>query len=289
MTYKDTYQQITDRIIQLMESGVVPWRKPWRTSAPKSLQSGIPYHGINTFVLSAAPYSSPYWVTFNQAKQRGGIVRKGEKGWPLVFWKFIEQKDKETGEVANSYPILKSWTIFNVEQCDGLEYPVPAPRPFSPIEEAERIVSLMPAAPPIYHDGGSRAFYRPQRDTVHMPVRESFDKPEAYYNTLFHELAHATGHSSRLDRPTVMDLHAFASHSYGVEELIAEMTAAMLCGVTGIEPAVIDNNAAYISGWLMTIRQDKRLLITAAGAAQKAADFILRQQTLENTGDEEAA
>jgi antirestriction protein ArdC len=295
-THKDTYQQITERIINLMESGVVPWRKPWRTSAPKSLASGIPYRGINTFVLSAAPYSAPYWVTFNQAKARGGNVRKGEKGWPLVFWKFItkfaegiEQKDKETGEVANSYPILKSWTIFNVEQCEGLEYPVPAPRQFSPIEEAERIVSLMPNAPGIFHDGGSRAFYRPQRDTVHMPARESFGLPEEYYSTLFHEIAHSTGHSSRLDRPSVMDFPEFASHTYGYEELVAEMTAAMLCGVTGIEPRTIDNSAAYISSWLMTIRDDKRLLITAAGAAQKAADYILRQSASEQTGEDEAA
>jgi antirestriction protein ArdC len=287
--HRDTYQQVTDRIIQLMEAGVVPWRKPWRTANPKSLTSGLPYRGINAFVLSAAPYSSPYWVTFNQARARGGAVRKGEKGWPLIFWKFIEQRDQETGEVANSYPILKSWTIFNVEQCDGLEYPQPAPRQFAPIEEAERMVATMPAAPVIHHDGGSRAFYRPARDTVHMPLRETFGKPEEYYSTLFHELAHATGHPTRLDRPGIRDFAGFASHSYGVEELIAEMTAAMLCGICGIEPMTIDNSAAYISSWLMTIREDKRLLVTAAGAAQKAADYILRQSAQSESSDDEAA
>lgn len=287
---KDVYQDITNRIIEMLETGTVPWRKPWRSDRPKSLVSGKPYRGINAVILGSAPYESQYWITGNQANQRGGYIRKGEKAWPLVFWKFIEVKDKDTGErsAEDSYAILKRWPIFNVEQCVNVDYPAPLPRDFNDIETAQAIVTGMPLPPTINHLGGNRAFYRPSTDTVSMPDKTRFTSEAEYYSTLFHELGHSTGHPSRLERPDVM-LPEFGSDPYAKEELVAEMIAAMLCGRAGIAPNTLDNSAAYIAAWLQQLRDDKRLLVSAASAAQKACDYILREEAVDDKQDEDAA
>lgn len=275
MPSHNTYEEVTNRIVELLEAGTIPWRKPWRTGSPRSLMTDRPYRGVNALMLSAAPYESPYWVTFDQARLRGGYVKRGEKSWPLVFWKVVEQKDKTSGETVDSYPVLRRWSIFNVEQCEGLAYPRPEPRPFNDIAQAECIVAAMPNLPTILHEGGNRAFYRPSKDTVFMPVKARFDSEPEYYSTLFHELTHSTGHPTRLNRPDVMT-PAFGTDPYAKEELVAEMGAAMLCSQAALAPATLENSAAYIGGWLQMLRDDHRLVVQAAAAAQKAADFILR-------------
>ena len=276
------YDVITDRIIKCLESGTAPWRRPWggRFRFPRNLISGKEYRGINVFLLSAANYESPYWVTYKQAQSLGGSVRKGEKSLPIVFWSTFE-KDNGEGEKPSKIPFLRYYSGFNLAQCDGIpgdKIPADegAPRkPFEAIEACQAIVRGMPKAPPIDHGYGG-ACYVPSLDTVRMPRPESFDSPAAYYAVLFHELGHSTGHSSRLARKaTVGDWGSFGSDSYGREELVAEMTAAFLCGQSGIETATIDQSASYIENWLRAIRQDAKLVVTAAAQAQKAADWIL--------------
>lgn len=277
---RNVYQIITDRVVKLLEAGTVPWHRPWGGPEwhPRSLVSGKEYRGVNVFLLSAAGYEAPYWLTYRQARLRDAYVRKGERGYPCVFWNWVESEDPDTGETRRR-PFLKYYTVFNVLQCEQIEYPHPTDeaRTFSPIERCEEITTGMPRAPPVHH-GGSRACYDPFSDEVHMPGRERFDNPEAYYGVLFHELVHSTGHASRLGRPGISETIVFGSRTYSKKELIAEMAATFLCGHTGIENAVIDNSAAYISSWLGRLRNDHRLVVQAAAQSQKAADYILDQQ-----------
>ncbi len=274
------YDVITDRILAQLEAGAVPWRKPWNGEAgmPKNLVSGKEYRGVNVFLLHSLGYDSPWFLTFKQAKNLGGQVRKGEKGCPVVFWKWPTQAEKEAraAEGKEAFPIVRYYTLFNVGQCDGIEVPkVDVPeREHEPLQAAERIVDGMPQRPTIKH-GFTGASYSPSEDKVSMPKPERFESRDGYYATLFHELTHATGHSSRLDRKLDTKLAAFGSDHYSREELVAEMGSAFLCGQAGVLDAQIDRSAAYIEGWLESLRNDHRLVVTAAAQAQKAADFIL--------------
>ena len=274
---KDVYQITTDRIVNLLEEGTVPWHKPWggQEEHPRNLVSGKKYRGINAFVLSALDYGSPYWLTYKQAKDREGHVRKGERGFPCVYWNWTEKEDSKTGEIEKC-PFLKYYTVFNVEQCDDVPYPSKetGSKKYTPIETCEKVISEMPT-PPQIRQGGQKAFYCPGNDLVQVPLREKFENPEFYYSALFHELIHSTGHESRLARPGIIKETALGSDPYGKEELIAEMGATFLCGYSGIENKVIDNSAAYIDGWLGQINDNSRLVVTAGAQAQKAADHIL--------------
>lgn len=274
------YEIITDRILKLLEKGTVPWHRPWggEEHQPRNLVSNKPYRGINTFMLSAAGYEPPYWLTFKQARDREGSVKKGERGLPCIYWNWIEREDPKTGEKRN-HAFLRYYTVFNVEQCERVAYPniEATTREFSPIKACEDVVAGMPKAPPIRH-GGLRACYFPGLDQVQMPPKDRFEKEEAYYSTLFHELVHSTGHESRLSRPGITEPITFGSRSYSKEELVAEMGATFLCGHTGIENAVIDNSASYISSWLTKLRNDVRLVVGSAGKAQRAADYILNRK-----------
>ena len=276
----DSYQVITDRMISLLEQGVVPWHKPWAAGGggcPKNLVSGKAYRGSNVFILACSGYESPYWLTYKQARKRGGYVRRGQKGTQVVFWKFLEVEDPGTGK-AKKIPMLRHYTVFNAEQCGGVNAPESAStleHGFDPIARAEEVVEEMPGRPEVRH-GEPRAFYRLSDDLVNMPKRERFSRPEEYYSTLFHELTHATGHSTRLGRlKGDSGTASFGSGSYSREELVAEMGAAFLSGDAGIVNATIDNSAAYIAAWLRRLRDDKKLVIMAAAQAQKAADYIL--------------
>jgi len=273
---------ITSRIIEKLEAGCIPWHKPWTplagAGAPRNLLSGKPYRGINILILASQQYSCPFWLTYKQAQDKGGSVRKGEAGTPVVFWNWIEVADSETGD-EKKIPFMRYYTVFNLEQTEGIEAP-PSPAvteiPFNSIQAAEDIIAAMPKRPEIRHSG-SRAFYKPACDFVNMPPRKTFHQEEGYYCTLFHEIGHATGHSSRLGRKGVTECAAFASHEYSKEELVAEMAAAFLCAETGIEQATIDNSAAYIQSWLEELKNDKSMVILAAGQAQRAVDFILNR------------
>jgi antirestriction protein ArdC len=273
------YAIITDRVVSLLERGVVPWRRPWAgpEGMPRNLASGREYRGVNVFLLASAGYVSPNWLTFRQAQERGGSVRKGEKATPVVFWKVdsVQRVDDAGEPYADRRFILRYYNVFNSEQCEDIQAPLPAvSKAFEPIDRCESVLAGMPNAPTITH-GEARAFYQPASDTVNMPRRELFDSPEAYYATIFHELTHSTGHASRLDRKGIADVATFASIDYSREELVAEMGAAFLCGHCGIEQATIENSAAYIANWLKRLRDDRTLIVQAAAQGQKAADFIL--------------
>jgi antirestriction protein ArdC len=237
-------------------------------------------------MLASAGYASPNWVTFKQAQARGGSVRKGEKSTPVIFWKIdtVEKTDSESGERTRGKRfILRYYNVFNVEQCDGIAVDSETvSHPFEPIERCESVVGSMPKRPMIEH-AENRAFYRPSTDRVNMPRPERFTQPAEYYSTLFHELTHATGHVSRLDRKGITELAAFGSSTYSKEELVAEMGAAFLCGHCGIEQSTLENSAAYIGNWLKRLRDDRTLIVFAAAQAQKAADFILDRQAVEMT------
>ena len=275
----NVYEIITSRIIEKLEQGTAPWTKPWTGGEmPRNFITGKVYRGINLFLLNMANYTSPYWLTFNQCKEKGGMVKSGQKATPIVYWNLKEYEDEETGDKKKA-PLLRYYNVFNAEQCEGLNIPQleTAAREFAPIEVCMMTVAAMPNAPEIKHEQ-PKAFYVPSMDYVNMPKPESFTSAEGYYSVLYHELTHATGHMSRLNRPGITKHNGFGSADYGREELIAEMGAAFLCGFTGIENKTIDNSAAYVQGWIKAIKEDKKIVITAAAAAQKAADYILNNQ-----------
>jgi antirestriction protein ArdC len=245
---------------------------------PKNLLSQKEYRGINVFLLGCQQYSSPYWLTYKQATEKNGTVKKGEKSSLVVFWKLLENQnpDQRESKTNGKIPMLRYYSLFNLEQCEGIASPtqdVPT-FPFTPIEKAERIIRNMPNRPEISY-GGNRASYTPLTDKIRMPYEERFEKSEEVYSVLFHELGHSTGHKSRLARKEVMETHEFGSESYGNEELVAELTSSMLCGVAGISNQTIDLATSYINGWLNIIKKDKKLIVVAAAQAQKAADHIL--------------
>lgn len=279
------HQLITDRLVSMLEQGTIPWRKPWAGSQglPKNLISRKAYSGINTWMLHCSNYGSSYFLTFKQALELGGNVRKGEKGHMVVFSKQMMLKTVEVETEGRKETMidgrtgkrmLKKYYVFNVEQCEGIEIPDAGTRhEHDPIEAAESIIAGMPNRPEIQH-GGGKACYIPTRDRIELPEASRFEKRAEYYATAFHEMAHSTGHASRLGR----DLGGtFGSDPYAREELIAEMSSAYLCAAAGIETATLDNQAAYLAGWIQALKGDSRLAIQAASAAQKAADYILNK------------
>ncbi|MEW6775056.1 MAG: ArdC-like ssDNA-binding domain-containing protein [Bdellovibrionota bacterium] len=271
------YEIITDRIIEQLEKGVAPWRKPWNAEQgfPRNLVTGKPYRGVNVFLLHAAGFESPYFLTFKQARQLGGHVRKGERGLPVIFWNWIEKESRERPGEIETIPFLRYYTVFNVSQCEGVQAPQEnRARTHEPIRACEEIAKGYRNGPEVIH-GKTQAAYHPYFDMVFMPSPEAFTTGEEYYGTLFHELTHSTGHESRLARQSFNETASFGSYSYSKEELVAEMGAAFLCGMAGISPAVIRNQAAYLKNWIDALRGDSRLAIQAAAQAQKAADLIL--------------
>lgn len=281
------YQIVTESIIKQLESGVAPWRKPWRTELPVNLVSGKPYRGLNVFLLGSQGYGSRYWLTFNQAKKLGGHIRKGERSSLVTFWHIGDEKiiRNADGIERKSKPfLLRYYNVFNVEQTENIADKLGltgASSRVADLEQCEAIVSGMPNAPK--REQSAHAWYRPSTDTVGMPSKSLFTSAEEFYSTLFHELTHSTGHASRVGREGIEQLNTFGSESYSKEELIAEMGAAMLCGVTGIAPSTIQNSAAYLQSWIDRLRGDSKLLVSAASAAQKASDFILGKSLAEQT------
>lgn len=266
----DLYQVVTDRIIALMESGTIPWRKPWTGGQPpKNLISRRPYGGINAFLLNTSRFPSAFWLTFRQLQGFGARVRKGEKAFPVVFWKLLEREGEE-----KPIPFLRYHNVFNVEQCENLNpslVPKTETKPFLPIERCEQLVARLPQRPEMVV--GSFAGYVPSTDQLIMPAQNRFESPESYYNVLFHELTHATGHASRLGRKEIVEPARFGSDPYSREELVAEMGAAFLSGHCQIDHGTVENSAAYLQGWLGRLKEDRKLVIHAAAQAQKAANF----------------
>ena len=288
---RDAYAAITDRIVSALERGTVPWRAPWRARGHRNALSGRPYRGINLLVLAITAleqdYDDPRWLTYRQAASRGGHVRRGEHGTQVVLWKWIEREGSVTEEAAERYPLLRLFTVFNVVQCEDLALSAhDAAIPLDPLVEAEAIAAGYHGGPPVICDAES-AYYLPSRDEVHLPPRESFRDAHGYYATLFHELAHSTGHPSRLNREGYQSAARFGSEIYSREELVAEFAAAFLGQEAGIDPSRVEQSAAYIASWLRALRDDRRLAVVAAGQAQRAADHILgrRPELAENEPD----
>lgn len=270
----DIYSEITDRIIAQLEQGVIPWQKPWVASGGcVSYATGKPYSLLNQLILGRPGE----YATYQQVRAAGGHVRKGEKAHMVVFWKFIEKKNDETGEIKQ-IPFLRYYSVFHIDQCEGLtaKHTPPMPNSASPCEAADEIITsyLVRSGVTLQHCEGDRAFYRPSDDTIILPLLAQFHETSEYYSTAFHELTHSTGHESRLNR--LSHVATFGSTDYSREELTAEIGAAALVNYVGLESsASFSNSTAYVQSWLNALKGDKRMIVSAAGKAEKAVNMIL--------------
>jgi|21_taG_2_1085346.scaffolds.fasta_scaffold07077_4 antirestriction protein ArdC len=277
-----THEKITNRIIEELEKGNIPWKKPWKGSSeyPKNLISGKTYSGINFFMLSMSHYESNYFLTFNQAKAISGNVKKGEKGFPVIFYGQAKGKENSKGETEKGYSFLKSYTVFNIEQCENLDHSrieeakTFEPLEFNPIEEAENIIKGYIGKPEITFKE-NQAFYRPLTDSINMPKKENFNNVSGYYSTLFHEMTHSTGHKKRLARPEIIENNYFGSNDYSKEELTAELGSAFLCSQSGIDNT-LENSVSYLQSWLKVLKSkdNSKWIIEASSKAQKAVNYI---------------
>lgn len=278
---KSVYEIVTEKIIDKLQAGEIPWKKPWKNdgSMPANFISKRQYNGMNLFLLPRE-YATNWFLTFKQVSDLGYFVKKGEKGHIVVFWKFLKNTEKKSDgtEKEKTIPMLRYYTVFNVAQTTIPEEKIPQLvrlNVLNSIEQCETVISNMPNRPQI-KTGESKAYYQPNGDFVNMPQKGLFDDEQNYYSVLFHEIGHSTGHESRLNRQGIaFDTHGFGSKSYSREELVAEMTAAFLCGHCSIETATIDNSAAYIQSWVKNLKDDPRCVVVAAGQAQKAANYVL--------------
>jgi antirestriction protein ArdC len=284
----DIYEMVTNLIIERLEKGVVPWQMPWKaeTGFPQNMVYKKVYRGFNFwFLLTVADkFGSPFFLTFNQVKELGGHVLKGEKGFPVIFWKLLDMEEKD-GSIDH-IPFLRYYTVFNLKQTDGIDESKIPPteaydHDFDPIARAEQLIECWSDCPEIRLDQ-SHAFYSPSEDYIGMPNPRTFFYNEQFYSVLYHEATHAVGHVSRTGRHEKLPNHKFGSQDYSVEELVAEMGAAYLCYMTGIQNATIDNSAAYIKSWTGKFKEDKKMLLTASSMAQKAVDYILEHQSCPN-------
>lgn len=283
----DVYERITNQIVAELEKGVRPWLKPWNAehSAGRITRplrgNGIPYRGINVVMLWSEAiergYAAPIWMTFKQALELKASVRKGEKGSLVVYADKITrtETDAATGEENEfAIPFMKGYTVFNVEQIDGLPehfYGKPEPRTDA-VPRIERVESFFAATGANVVHGGSRACYIPSTDNIHMPCIDFFRDTESYYATRAHETTHWTKHTSRLNRE--FGRKRFGDEGYAMEELVAELGSAFLSADLDLTPEVRGDHASYVASWLKVLKNDKRAIFTAASHAQRAVDFL---------------
>lgn len=286
MTYAadrtDVYARVTNRMIEQLEQGVRPWLKPWTATGSSIARpvrhNGEAYRGVNVLILwsEAADkgYTSPMWMTYKQAQELGANVRKGEHGTAIVFASKVTKEETATDGTTEqkTFPILKGYTVFNVEQIDGLPEKYATQPAAVPETTAEAFFAGTGAT---FKEGGDRAFYSPAHDFIGMPALAKFRDAESYSATKAHELTHWTGHASRMARSFGK---RFGDDAYAVEELVAEIGAAFLCADLSITPEVAEDHAAYLSHWLRVLQSDKRAIFTAASQAQAAVDFLNAQQ-----------
>lgn len=285
----DIYQKVTDQIIAELEKGHAPWIRPWRDGEPPfpvNALSGRPYHGINVPLLwnsaSRQSFASDRWLTFHQVSGLGGQVRRGEKSSLAVLYlpRQLEETDAEGQPVLDEngeprmrhFGIIREFRLFNLTQCDGLPKTLyePVVRPGEPVETAEAIA--LSSGVTLRHRDQSQAYYKPGADLVMMPQPRQFESSDAYYATLLHELTHATGHASRLNRPGISGPKCTEAR-YAAEELVAEMGSAFLCAHCGIQGRLQHSN--YIGYWLDILRQDKHAVIRASGMARSACEWLI--------------
>lgn len=291
-TKLDVYQLVTDRIIELLEAGTIPWQMPWsETGIPMNAISKRAYRGINLWLLLSLKYERNLFLTWDQLKKVGASVNQGQHGHIVVFWKQVKKQPEEldsTGK-AKTTPMLRYYKVFNIEQCRDIPkdlIPELIKDDVDPILECEAVVNAMPDSPLLMFTG-KKAYYDVLKDQVVLPKLKSFKSPESYYCTLFHELVHSTGAEKRLGRKSIVEMAEFGSEPYSMEELIAELGASYLNSFTGILDKQIENSAAYISGWLTKFKSDKKFIISASGQAQKAVDLILNRQEVESKDEVE--
>jgi antirestriction protein ArdC len=299
---KDSYQVITDKVIELLEKGIIPWKKPWRIGCddPRNFITKKSYQGINALLLHSLPYDCNFFATYKQIKEKGGKVKKGEHGFPVIFWKIIvkDKLDKdgkveldENGNVKkNRIYLLRYYTVFNLEQQEGIEIPKRevVELNFNPIKKAESIIRGYKGKPKI-ECKVQRACYYPSTDKINMPKKETFDSVPEYYSVLFHESVHSTGHKKRLNRDEVNGFHFFGDDNYSKEELVAEFGATFLCAEANIKcESTLKNSVAYLQSWISKLQNDKKFLISASARAQKAVRYILgkKDDVIENNGEE---
>lgn len=276
-------QRITAAIVEKLEEGTKPWVKPWRgLPLSRPLRScGTPYRGMNTFwlwmVADACGFSSPYWMTYRQCQKLGGQVRKGEKSTIAIFYKSYtkEVETADGGQDTQSRRVLKAYSVFNADQCDGLAefyHPKPTLAQVEPEGRMESLDRFFRGVGANLRHHGSQAYYEPFLDRVTMPPAELFEAYDHYYATLAHELSHWSGHSSRLDRNLK---NRFGSDAYAAEELIAELSSAILGAELGLPITHLDHHASYIASWLKILKSDERAILTAAAKAEEAATLLL--------------
>ena len=270
----DIYQTVTDRMIAEMEQGIIPWKKPWMaTGAAISHTTGKPYSLLNQMLLGRPGE----YLTFKQVQQENGHVRRGEKSHMVVFWKWLDKEDEETGEVTQ-IPFLRYYNVIHIDQCEGItaKHMQQNPNPASPDQTAEAIIAEYSGREglTIEHREGDAAFYQPALDRIVLPLMKQFKETAEYYGTAFHEMVHSTGHMKRLAR---LEAPAhFGGEEYSKEELVAEIGSAALVNHCGIETRdSFHNSAAYIQNWLTALKNDKRFIVSAAGKAEKAVNYIL--------------
>lgn len=289
------YDIVTEKIVKELEKGTIPWRKPWidvrsTINGEAVLQQNLftrkPYRGINSLLTMLSPFNSPFWVSQGELRKRGIVIKRGEEKnyTPIIYfnWRSKEEirKANEAGD-PKAPCFAKFFKAWNAEQLDNVDQFIPELDKLDiknnfPLEQAEEIVSKYKDCPSI-RAGGDKASYSPLTDLVSMPFIETFNSPEDYHGTLFHELVHSTGHTGRLNRESVANLATFGSELYSKEELIAEIGSCFLCATAGISsPKLLENSAAYIDGWLGKLKKDSRLVMSAAQQAQKAVDYILQ-------------
>ena len=285
----DIYKEITDRIITVLEAGSIPWNKPWTgNSGCISYSTGKPYSLLNHILLGG---QSGEYITFKQAVLAGGHIRKGEKSKMVVFWKPYEKVDDETGEITQRF-YLRYYNVFHLDQVEGISprwaVSVCPASDLQPDAVADAVIKdyVERSGITLRIIQSDRAYYQPRTDTVVVPELSQYMHQEEFYSTLFHELTHSTGHKSRLDR--ISDVAAFGSHEYSKEELCAELGAAFLVNHCRLETSSsFRNSAGYIQGWLKALKNDKRLIVSAAGQAEKAVNLILnRKEGDPDVGDE---
>lgn len=276
----DMYQEVTDRMVALLEQGVIPWRKGWRglSSGAYNTVTKRPYSFMNQMLLK----HDGQYASFKQWNALGGKIRKGEHPEQVVFWKMIpvdDGVDEDGNPKKKLIPFLKPHSVFHISQVEGVEPEKREVIDHKPIEEAEAVIENYKAHNTIKIEDvlGNEAYYAPKRDYICVPLKEQFDDINEYYSTKFHEMIHSTGHHSRLNRfPENSVIAAFGSEDYSKEELVAEIGAAFLMGETGIETNdTFRNSAAYVQSWLKALKNDKKLIVGAASKAEKAVEYIL--------------
>ena len=276
---------ITNEIISIIESGTIPWDKPFVGVSPRNIR-GTGYRGINLLILGTQGMTSPIWLTFNQCRGLGGKIVKGSKGTKIIFWKWIAKNpdfdpdDIEPDEkgTKGKYPILRYYNVFNLSQTEGIDpekipdIPEMNADDFDPFPDIDRFIADIPDLD-IRYSHEDCGFYNPTEDYIQIPESRYFKSPEGYYSVHFHEIGHWTGHKNRLNRnlSTIRD-----PENYSFEELVAELTAAFLCGYFGIEKSVIRNSASYIANWVRVLKSDPKMIIKAASHAQKSMDYLLK-------------